>query len=103
MKAHGDIGYGGYVGVWGALVVLATTTLLTSSVAQGVWAVVAALAFATVKAFLVVWFFMHMSSEGLASRFSFLVAVLFVVLLVGFTLGDVMLRPEMDLHVPLSR
>jgi cytochrome c oxidase subunit 4 len=102
MKAH-DIGYGGYVGVWGALVVLATATLLTSSVVQGTWGVVAALAFATAKAFLVVWFFMHMSSEGLASRFSFLVAVLFVVLLLGFTLGDVMLRPEIELRVPVSR
>lgn len=102
MKTH-DIGYVGYVGVWGALVVLATTTLLTSSVVHGTWGVAAALSFATLKAFLVVWFFMHMSSEGLASRFSFLVAVLFVVLLVGFTLGDVMLRPELDLHVPVSR
>jgi cytochrome c oxidase subunit 4 len=93
--------YGGYVLIWAALVLLALGTFITSFHVHGTGEVVAALSFAAVKAFLVAWFFMHLSEEGLASRLAFLIGVLFVVLLLGFTLGDVMLRPDIPVKVPV--
>jgi cytochrome c oxidase subunit 4 len=90
------------VGVWLALVALAAATFGASQFVHGSWEVVSAMSFAAVKAFLVAWFFMHLSRTGWSSRLAFLVAVLFVVLLVGFTLGDVMMRPELPIHAPDS-
>jgi cytochrome c oxidase subunit 4 len=79
----------GYLVVWGALVALATVTLLASRAVGGGWGLVVAFAIAAIKAGLVVGFFMHLAGGRPIHRIVFAIAVAFVVLLVLGMLADV--------------
>jgi cytochrome c oxidase subunit 4 len=78
-----------YIVVWLALVVLATVTLLVSRAPIGDWGIVAALAIASLKAGLVLAFFMHLAHGPAVHRLVICVAIGFVVLLVAGVLADV--------------
>lgn len=90
-KGHGS-GYGIYVAVWGALIVLTGLTVAVSYVDLGLLNVAVALLIASVKASLVALFFMHLKSEGgLVWTFA-LVPIFFLVLIIGGTLSDTLFR-----------
>lgn len=86
---HGEPGARGYALVWVALVALATLTLLVSRAVTGGPGLVVALVIASVKALLVVAFFMHLASGRPMHRIVFGVAIAFIVLLVLGIMADV--------------
>ena len=90
-NGHGA-GYGIYVAVWGALVVLTGATVAVSYVDLGILNVAAALLIASVKASLVALFFMHLKSENRLVWTFALVPILFLVLIIGGTLSDTLFR-----------
>ena len=82
-----------YVAVWLALLALTATTYLTSRVdLGGHWNLVVALSIATVKAALVVLFFMHLWDSRGMNRMVFVVSIFFVLLLIGGVVGDMATR-----------
>jgi cytochrome c oxidase subunit 4 len=78
-----------YLGVWLALLALATVTLLASRAVSGGWGLVIAFAIAAAKAGLVVAFFMHLAGGRPIHRIVFAVAIGFLLLLVLGVLADV--------------
>lgn len=86
------VGPARYVVVWMILIGLTASTLLVSRMDLGGLSLPIALAIAALKSSLVVRFFMHLFSHGVASRLMFATSGLFVVLLVAFTVLDVATR-----------
>ena len=85
-------GPGRYVVIWLALLVFTITTVVTGRMDLGGANLPLALIIATIKATLVVLFFMHLwDSEGI-NRLVFGVAVLFVMVLLLGVFGDLMTR-----------
>lgn len=83
---------GRYVAVFAILMVLTGVTVWTARIDFGAWNIVIAMIIATVKAALVVLFFMHLWDEGPVNRLVFVVSVLFAGVLILFTFGDLMFR-----------
>jgi cytochrome c oxidase subunit IV len=92
---HG--GPGRYVVIWLLLLVLTGTTVFTGTRDLGSANLPLALFIATVKALLVILFFMHLwDSEGV-NRLVFGVSALFVVVLLLGVFGDLLTRNPMSL------
>lgn len=93
-----------YFGVFGALLVLTVITVGVSVLGlPPLLSIIVALAVATVKATLVVLYFMHLRYENLFYSFIFVSSLFFVLLFFVFTLGDTAYRgfvvPEQDTAV----
>lgn len=89
-KAHGT---GFYFGILLALGVLTFVTFYTARhMETGVFHTPLAVVIATVKAFLVVWFFMHLSDHGNSNKAFFLTSLFFVGLMIALIIGDVATR-----------
>ena len=91
-----------YVITWVALVVLAVLTFLLSRANLGSFQVPVALIIAFIKGALVVVIFMHLLEHKPSNRIFFIVAVLFIVLLVSLTTADVSTRPAIDRTSPTA-
>lgn len=78
-----------YLVVWLALLGLTAATYFASRVELGRFHVLVALAIAAAKSALVVLFFMHLSEQRGATRIVFVTSLVFVALLIGFTVADV--------------
>jgi cytochrome c oxidase subunit 4 len=90
-QAH-EHGPGRYVVIWMALLVFTITTVVTGRMDLGGANLPLALIIATIKATLVVLFFMHLwDSEGI-NRLVFGVAVIFVMVLLLGVFGDLLTR-----------
>jgi cytochrome c oxidase subunit 4 len=82
--------------VWGALVVLTILTVAATWVDLGKASLLVALGIATVKASLVVLYFMHMRYDRPFNAIVFISALVFVAIFVGIALIDtVAYQPEM--------
>ena len=81
-----------YVVIWLILCALTGLTVWTGRMHLGTWALPLALAIATTKSLLVLIFFMHLKEDKGVNRMVVAVAVVFVLLLMGLTLGDVATR-----------
>ena len=89
--AH-EHGAGRYVLIWMALLALTITTVVTGHMDLGGANLPLAMVIATVKATLVVLFFMHLwDAEGI-NRLVFGVAVVFVLVLLAGVFGDLLTR-----------
>ncbi|PTL84039.1 cytochrome C oxidase subunit IV family protein [Vitiosangium sp. GDMCC 1.1324] len=88
MREEHHSGPGRYVLVWGALMVLTVVTVLTGRMHLPDYGLLLALVIATVKGGLVALFFMHLAEHKGANRLVFGTSMLFVVLLLVFTLFD---------------
>jgi len=86
-----------YILTWVALVVLAFATYLLAKANLGIFQVPVALVIAVAKGLLVVLIFMHLLEQRSANRIFFLVAFLFIVLVVSLTTADVATRQKMEL------
>jgi cytochrome c oxidase subunit IV len=88
-------GAGRYVLIWAALLVFTFTTVITGRMDLGGANLPLAMVIATIKATLVVLFFMHLwNAEGIL-RLVFSVSVVFVVVLLLGVFGDILTRmPE---------
>ncbi|HZR82238.1 MAG TPA: cytochrome C oxidase subunit IV family protein [Candidatus Binatia bacterium] len=81
-----------YVFVFVALIALTALTVTAAQIDLGWMNAVVALAIATLKAFLVVTFFMGLRFSSFVSRVWLLAAVAFVLLLLGGSLDDLFTR-----------
>lgn len=85
---HRGPGYGLFVAVWGALMILTTVTVWVSTIHLGFLNVVVAMAIASVKASLVIFFFMHLKYENRTLKTMVLVAFVILAIFIGFTFFD---------------
>jgi cytochrome c oxidase subunit IV len=81
-----------YAIVWISLLALTLTTSLVARVELGPFNVVVALAIAVVKMLLVALFFMHIRHSGKLTRLVVLGGLLWMLILIGLTLADVVTR-----------
>jgi cytochrome c oxidase subunit 4 len=86
------LSYGTLALVLGMLLVLTGVTVAVSYKHMGFWNVPIALTIASLKASLVLLFFMHLKYEGRIIRYSFLSTVTFLAIMIGFTFWDVAFR-----------
>jgi cytochrome c oxidase subunit 4 len=81
-----------YIGVWAALMLLLTITVGSSFVPLGSWNSIINLVVAGLKAFLVATFFMHLRNSSPLVRLVALVGVVWLSILVGLSLTDILTR-----------
>src|SRR4051812_10739906 len=92
LAAEGHLGLAGYLLTYLALVVLAALSLALSFLHLARGEIILALLIASLKAGLVLWYFMPLDEETLSSRVAILVALLLCVLLVTLPASDVATR-----------
>ncbi|HVT09545.1 MAG TPA: cytochrome C oxidase subunit IV family protein [Polyangia bacterium] len=92
--AHGP---GRYFVVWILLLIFTGTTVITGRMDLGDFNIVLALVIASVKAALVVLFFMHMTEAAGTNRLIFVVSVIFTVVMMIGVFGDLLTRNPMTL------
>lgn len=90
-KTH-ILSYGKLALVLALLLVLTGLTVAVSYIHLGFWNVPMALTIASLKACLVLLFFMHLKYEGPVIRYSFISTVIFLVIMISFTFWDVAFR-----------
>lgn len=79
-------------GIWAALMVCTVITVLVAKVDLGFLNVVVAMAVATVKALLVILFFMHLRYENSLLRWMVFIAFVILAICIGFTFFDLAWR-----------
>jgi cytochrome c oxidase subunit 4 len=94
--AHGH-GTGRYFAVWIVLLLFTGLTVWTGHMNLGGLNLPLALTIATIKATLVVLFFMHMTEASGANRIVFVVSIVFAIVMMLGVFGDLLTRPEMSL------
>ena len=85
-----------YLKIFGALVVFTLLTVGVYQVHLGAWNLVVAIVIATIKATLVVFYFMHMKYEAKFNVLIFLSSLLFGSIFLAYTLNDTANRAEVD-------
>ena len=103
-ERHAEHGTGRYFAVWAILLVFTGLTVWTGRMDLGAVNIFLAMTIATIKATLVVLFFMHMSEAAGANRLVFLMAFVFMAVLMLGVFGDLWTRADMSLpsaHPPV--
>ena len=95
--AHSAHGAGRYFLIWGILLGFTLLTVVTGRMDLGSANLPIALTIATVKAALVVLFFMHLSESPGANRLVFVVSILFALVMMAGVFGDLLTRSPMSL------
>ncbi len=95
-QAHAH-GTGRYFAVWILLLIFTVTTVVTGRLDLGDFNIVLAMVIATIKATLVVLFFMHMTEAAGANRLVFVVSLVFVAVMMIGVFGDLWTRNPMTL------
>jgi cytochrome c oxidase subunit 4 len=86
-----------YIVVWLTLLAFTALTVITGRMDLGGANIFIAMAIALTKATLVVLFFMHLYDEGGVNRLVFVVSVLFLIVLLLGSFGDLMTRLKVTL------
>ena len=81
-----------FVAVWATLLVLTALTVLAATLELGPFNAIVALTIATVKALLVLLFFMELRYSTALTKVAVVAAVFFLMLLAGLTLADYLTR-----------
>ena len=81
-----------FVSVWAALLVLTATTVYVATLELGPLNAIVALSIATIKALLVLLFFMELRYSTALTKVAVVAAVFFLMLLAGLTLSDYLTR-----------
>lgn len=89
---HHGPGYGLFIAIWGALMAFTAITVFVSTIHFGFLNVVVAMTIASIKASLVVFFFMHLKYENLTFKTMVLVAFVILAIFIGFTFFDTAYR-----------
>jgi cytochrome c oxidase subunit IV len=92
--AHGP---GRYFVVWILLLIFTATTVITGRMDLGDYNIILALVIASIKAALVVLFFMHMTEAAGTNRLVFVVSIVFTVVMMVGVFGDLLTRNPMTL------
>lgn len=82
-----------FVGVWIALLILTVVTVTVATFNLGVFSAVVALTIATIKALLVMLFFMEIKYASKMTMTVVISAIFFLFLLLGLTIMDYTSRP----------
>ena len=90
-------GIGRYFLVWFALILGTTLTVITGRMDLGAGNIFVALAIASIKATLVILFFMHMIDTPAANRIVFVTSIVFAIVLIVGVFGDLLTRNVMTL------
>lgn len=85
-------GYGTYVKVWAALLVLTGTTVYVAELDFGSFGVILNILIASLKAGLVVYIFMHLKDESWFLKLMLLMAVLTLTTIIILTFVDILYR-----------
>ena len=96
---HSSHGPGRYFLIWGILLAFTVLTVVTGRADLGSANLPIALTIATVKAALVVLFFMHLSESPGANRLVFVVSLLFALVMMVGVFGDLLTRNPMSLPI----
>ncbi len=91
-EAHHTIEFSTYINIFITLLVLTVITVAASRFDFGEWNTIIAFAIATVKAFLVLAYFMHLKYDNMLNRAAILCAVFFLVVLFFFCKIDDLTR-----------
>ena len=86
------VSYRKLIGIWLALLALTSLTVGITRAELGGYKVLGALTIASVKAGLVIAFFMHMKYEGKLLRWLLFLALVTLAIFIGFTFFDVLYR-----------
>jgi len=99
---HHDHGTKRYFIVWAILLLCTGLTVWTGYKDLGSWNLPLALTIATLKATLVVLFFMHMTEAAGTNRIVFVTSFVFLLVMIFGVFGDLWTRSQMSLpsHVP---
>jgi cytochrome c oxidase subunit 4 len=81
-----------YVGIWAILMMLTGLTVFVSFIELHQWNIVLALTIATVKATLVVLFFMHLYYSSKLTKVTLIAAIFFLFLLLALSMTDYLTR-----------
>ena len=81
-----------FVSVWAALMVLTALTVFASTLELGPFNAIVALAIATIKALLVLLFFMELRTSTALTKVVMVSAIFFWMLLAGLSLSDYLTR-----------
>ena len=100
MSQHGD-SLGTYLAVFATLLVFTAITVAVAFVDLGVMSNVVALGIATVKATLVLLFFMHVRGSSALTKVAIASGIVFFAILVAFTLSDTLTRQLLGTVRPL--
>lgn len=87
-EKHHDIGYGTYVLIWAALLVLTGLTVAIGGINFQAYSVAFAMIIASVKALLVLIFFMHLKTEDNVFRIFVLIAFIALLIFMVFIFFD---------------
>lgn len=90
-----------YVFTFVVLLVLTVVTFMVAKVDLGSAKIPIALAIATTKGFFVAYYFMHLREQRGVNAIFLIVAVIFIVILIGGMAGDVRTRP-VDVEPPAA-
>ncbi len=89
---HQLIGYGTYIMVWLALLILTGLTITVSGFNLKNFAIVAAIFIAGFKSMLVLNYFMHLKYETALFKYMVFVALFTLVIIIGLTFTDISFR-----------
>ena len=81
-----------YVFVWIALLCLTGLTIKVAQMKMGEWSMVANIAIASIKASLVLWFFMHLRQEKRLFKMLIFVPLMTISIIIGLTFFDILYR-----------
>jgi cytochrome c oxidase subunit IV len=81
-----------FVSVWAALILLTLSTVFVAGLHAGQASLLMPLLISTVKASLVLWYFMHLKFEGPLFRYLLLLPILTLGVIMGLTFADVGFR-----------
>lgn len=91
-EGHEAASYKTYIFTWTALVLLAAATIAVAELHMGAASIVVALLIASLKAALILYFFMHLRYEKWFFKLAFLLPILVFMFSIGFTFLDVLYR-----------
>ena len=91
-EGHEAVSYKTYIFTWMALVLLAAATIAVAEFHMGAASIVVALLIASLKAALILYFFMHLRYEKWFFKLAFLLPILVFMFSIGFTFLDVLYR-----------
>jgi cytochrome c oxidase subunit 4 len=89
---HATGSFSVYIYTWIALVILALVSISLAAIDTGVSGIVMVISIASVKAGLILYFFMHLRHEGWFFKLAFLLPILVFAFSLGFTFLDVLYR-----------
>lgn len=92
MTEHAQTSVKTFIAIWAALLVLTALTVFASTLELGPFNAIVALTIATVKALLVLLFFMELRYSTALTKVAAVAAIFFLMLLTGLSLSDYLTR-----------